>query len=285
VSRIRRLWYTVAALRLHNCLIAASSVATGAFLAEGRVGAQAATVSGMTLLVCAGAYGFNDICDVQTDSVNKPRRPIPAGMAAPRDVAWSIVLCWAGAGWLAYRGGWIAVGFMACWVPLLVAYSWRLKSSGLLGHLLVSAVASSGFLLGAGTAGRASAGIIPFAVAVPLHMTREIIKSVADAPGDGRAGVSTLAVRMGSRRALGLTRWSIVAVMGVSMLPLISSSFRFWYFPAVIGGIWPMLLFCMRLIDRGREGVISLEEASSKAATVLKMVMPVGLAAFILARI
>jgi geranylgeranylglycerol-phosphate geranylgeranyltransferase len=268
--------------RPHNCLIAAASVATGAFLARGSLGGRAVAASVMAFLVCAGAYALNDYYDVAADRLNRPSRPLVTGSVGTGFVLGLTVVCWAGAGVAAVFGGKQSAAFGVVWVALLWLYSWRLKGLGLAGHVVVSAVASSGFLLGAASGGRASAGIMPGLVALALHLGREFAKGVADLAGDRAAGVRTLAVRIGGRRVLMLSLVCIGSLAVVSVLPFTVLGYGLGYMlPVALVG-YPLLGTCVYFIIAACGDERKVEGAGRAVAGLLKAVMPVGLVAFLM---
>jgi 4-hydroxybenzoate polyprenyltransferase len=127
--------------------------------------------------------------------------------------------------------------------------------------------------------------VAPFAIAMLLHLTREIVKSVADMAGDEEAGISTLALRIGPVRALRLALWCIVGLIIASLLPFVTQVFGYAYFIPVAVVIYPMLIICARLIILAGRGSRRIEQSSVTIARALKLVMPVGLLAFFLAGI
>jgi geranylgeranylglycerol-phosphate geranylgeranyltransferase len=240
----------------------------------------------MAYLVCAGAYALNDYFDLPTDRVAKPSRPLASGALRPAAALVLGVALLVAAVLVAAFEGATVVAFCLGWVTSLLAYSWKLKGYGLLGNVVVSGVASSGFLLGGGVCGDFGAGVLPVAIAMTLHLGREIAKSVADVRGDRAVGMRTLAVRIGERRALVLSLWCIIGVAVVSLLPFILSVYGLGYFLTIAVGAYPILgLGVCRIIAAGRAGEDdgpAIAAAAGSVAGLLKLVMPVGLLAFFL---
>jgi geranylgeranylglycerol-phosphate geranylgeranyltransferase len=176
-----------------------------------------------------------------------------------------------------------AMTFCVAWMVLLWLYSWRLKSSGLIGHAAVSAAGASVFLLGAATGGQAGAGLMPAAIVFPFHLSREIAKAVSDAGGDRQVGDSTLAVRLGGRRSLRIALWCILGVVVLSLLPYLAGAYGYLYLLPVLLVIYPLLVICMVRIIRAGDDAAALKRASESVSLMLKAAMPAGLAAFFLA--
>jgi geranylgeranylglycerol-phosphate geranylgeranyltransferase len=269
-----------------NCLIAAASVLVGAVLAGGALRGNAVLAAALGFLVCAGGYALNDFFDVAADRMVKPWRPLASGALGARTALVITLVCWGAAGVLAVLGGWICFGFWLAWSAVLWLYSWRAKGWGLAGHVVVSGVASSGFLLGAAVAGSVRAGIAPAAVAAALHLAREIAKGVADARGDDDVGVRTLAVRVGGRRALLASLGCIAGTVGLSLVPYVAAGYGPGYLVVMVVGAYPLLGVCVHRILRGARGEGNeIEKAGAAVSRLLKAAMPVGLAAFLAAGI
>ncbi len=270
--------------RLHNCLLAAASVLIGSFLAVPALTRASLLGASVALFISAGGYALNDVYDVRTDAVNKPFRPLPSGRLGKRDACGLAAACWAAGLGLALFAGRVAVDFAFACMILLWLYSFRLKSAGAAGPLLVSAVSSSGFVLGAALGGRAGAGLPPFALGFAFHFAREIVKGAVDVKGDGRAGVRTLPVRMGERGSAMLSAASIAAVMALAILPFAAGLYGLLYLVPVLA-MEPLLALCIYLIIAQRWYGRPASPAYGRVAGILKAVMPVGLLAFLLGAI
>jgi 4-hydroxybenzoate polyprenyltransferase len=258
-------------------------VTIGAFLAGALPARNSVAAAAMTLFVCAGAYAINDFFDISTDRIAKPRRPLPLAQLAPRAALLFAGCLWAAAAVVAPIAGRWGLAFCGGWMGLLVLYSWKLKGSGIYGHVVVSLVASSGFLLGAGVAGGWGAGIAPACIAFGFHLAREIAKGVADVPGDEAAGIRTLAVRTGGRRALVLSVSCSIAAALVALVPFALKMYGPLYLVPVVGIVYPLVAFCGLRVLRAIRGGASGEAAGRSVAGALKYAMIVGLFALVLA--
>lgn len=270
-------------VRFHNCLIAAASVPIGSFLAHPVASGRSVIGGCVAFLICAGGYALNDICDIETDRVNKPWRPLPSGKIGWRGSVGTVIACWGAGLAISILAGPATTVFAAVWIALLWLYSFRLKSSGAAGHLLVSAVSSSGFILGGLIGGDPAAGLLPFCVATVFHFAREVAKGFADLRGDSRAGIRTVAVRIGDRHTALLSAGSIAAAMAMSILPFAAGVYGILYIVPVLA-IQPLLALCIYLIVVSRREGAACTEPYGRIAGILKAVMPVGLLAFLLGR-
>jgi geranylgeranylglycerol-phosphate geranylgeranyltransferase len=231
-------------------------------------------------MICAGGYALNDVYDVETDRVNKPRRPLPAGRVGRRAAVCAAAVCWTAGLGLSLLAAPVAAAFAVVWVALLWLYSLKLKSAGVAGHLLVSMVSSSGFVLGSLLAGSVLAGLFPFCIAFVFHFAREIVKGMADSAGDSRAGIRTLPVRVGERGSRMLCAASIGAVMALSIVPFAAGAYGVYYLVPVLA-IQPLLAFCIYMIVASRRSGAPAAQSYWRAARILKAAMPVGLLAFL----
>jgi geranylgeranylglycerol-phosphate geranylgeranyltransferase len=272
---------SVALVRAHNCLLAAASVFIGGFLARASVGPGTLAGAGCAFFICAGGYALNDLYDLEADTAGKPWRPLPSGRVGRRFAAGLVGVTWAIGAVLSALAGSTALLFAISWMGLLWLYCSKWKSAGLSGHLLVSAVSSSGFVLGAVLAGNVAAGLFPFLLGFVFHFAREVVKGMADREGDARAGVSTLAVRAGLRKSGLVGSACIAGVMAISLLPLAAGLYGILYAVPVLA-IQPLLLLCMYNVMMTSKNGGPQAEIYARVAGILKALMPVGLLAFVL---
>jgi geranylgeranylglycerol-phosphate geranylgeranyltransferase len=266
----------VTLVRAGNLLLAGAGVLAGGWIAVGAVVTPPAlwwaTVSGMAL----GAVGnvLNDLWDRPADRVNRPDRPLAAGTLAPRTAR--LV---AAVGAVVGLGAALAVGpwqvlMAASALAVMAAYSPVLKPRGLPGNLAVAVVASLPLPYGALAVGHIAAGWLPFAIAAWIHLTREIMKDIADVDGDRRAGRRTLPIVLGpevSRRAV----WALAALF----VPLSVA-------PVLAGYGWAYLLLAIPADAVLAAAAVRLQrpDGASPAARLSKVAMGLGLAGLVLGR-
>lgn len=213
----------LALVRWPNALIAAGGVVAGALWAAGR-GAPLAPLlfaAGAATALTALANAFNDFTDREIDRVAHPERPLPSGTLRPF-TALAVAATGAISGIVLAALARPALGALSAAVAtLMVVYSTSLKRHGLPGNLVVAVLASLPFLYGAWAAGRPEAASALLALAIPLHLAREIAKDLDDAPGD--AGVRrTLPVARGVAAA----RAALVAALVIFLAALAAMAWR-----------------------------------------------------------
>jgi geranylgeranylglycerol-phosphate geranylgeranyltransferase len=172
-------------VRWPNALLAAGGVLVGAWWAGGDPLSTGPLLAAACAIALAGlANAANDAHDHGIDRVAHPARPIPSGaltVAAARRVA---VVSALAALLLASMldGGVLAATVVV--VALMLAYTPWIKPLGLPGNLTVAALASLPFVYGGWSVGRPGATLVLVALAVPLHLARELAKDLDDAVGD-----------------------------------------------------------------------------------------------------
>jgi geranylgeranylglycerol-phosphate geranylgeranyltransferase len=139
----------------------------------------------------------------------------------------------------------------------------------LAGNILVSAVAGSGFLLGAYAGGNVMTGATPAAFAFFFVMGREIVKDTDDIEGDRQCRARTFPIVSG-RRAAAL---AIFLALCISIpAPAFVGMYGMAYALIMLLSVVPILLISIGIILKGRSlGVVS---------TLLKIGMFFGCIAF-----
>lgn len=211
-------------VRWPNTLIAAAGVLVGAWWAGGDpFGARPLLASLCAIALTCLANADNDRRDVAIDVVAHPRRPLPSG-ALDATAARRVV---AGAALAALLLALAAGGAIALATPfvilLMLVYTPWLKPLGLPGNLTVALLASLPFLYGGWSVGHGRPTLALVALAVPLHLARELAKDLEDAAGDA-ATRRTLPVGAGSV----VTRAALVASLAtfLSVLAVFAADHR-----------------------------------------------------------
>jgi len=219
-----------------------------------------------TLCIAAAGYIINDINDVESDRINKPKKTyIPKPLSENFAFNTYLVLNIIGVG----------LGFLMSWQlglsnyatvfvlisALLYVYSNFLKRVILVGNLVVSiAVASSIFIL-------IIYDMLPLlntyreelvtpisilrdygVFALMLNFLREIVKDIQDANGDYAVGIKSLPIVMGLERTAKLTGYIAViyifTILGYIYVYLQSNVLTSIYLVAAV--IVPLVFFCIK---------------------------------------
>lgn len=179
-------------------------------------GAWAETLRATTALalVVAAAYAFNDVCDVATDMINAPWRPIPSG-GVRRRTAMLLSAGLLAAGMLLAAS--VRAGFT--WTLMAVAagllfYDLFSKRLGLLKQPLVAVLMTSIYplalaLVGGATGPRARTLLVFPAWMFLTAYGYELLKDIRDVAGDRAHGRGGAAIATDPRWWLGVARAAV----------------------------------------------------------------------------
>ena len=261
-------------IRPANVVIVVASVAIGSFMG-GHLASLAVLVACVSAgLILAGGNCLNDVFDVEIDGINNPERPIPSGRVSTRGASFYGGALLAAGTCLSAIIGLKALSIAASASVLLVLYGLWLKSSLLVGNLVVSLLGGLAFIYGGLAVGNPRSAWFPAVFAFLFHLGREVVKDAQDAEGDRRSGVRSLATVFGERTGLIVASAVFLLLMGVTVLPFARGEYGHLYFALVLIGVDLVLVLSMLpLLTRRRW--MSLSRASS----LLKVGMVMGLAA------
>lgn len=212
-------------MRLENCIPAASYVLVGAYLGGGwqsLATTEVARAALLVLLLVAFAFTINDYCDAPADQLSKPERPIPAGRASRRAAGLlGLALIPAALAVALTLNLWIVLLGLGC-LALSAVYSYRLKTTVLLGNATVALLGASVPFFGA------------LAIAVPTPavwiagsltflylLAQEVLYTLEDVKGDRCAGLCTTATWLGEIPTLRLYQALALVFVAASPLPWI----------------------------------------------------------------
>jgi geranylgeranylglycerol-phosphate geranylgeranyltransferase len=267
---MRRILSIIIVMRPHNVAAAVLSVAVG-FSMTGSTRWPWLVFAAAAFATAAGNT-INDIYDVDIDRVNKPRRPLAAGALGTNAAIGLYAFFFAATGFLMLFLPGSAALWIGVWIVLLHIYSWRLKRMYLAGNVLVSAVAGSGFLLGAHAGGNIAAGAIPALFTFFFVMGREIVKDTDDIEGDRACKAKTFPIVSGRRAALTAALAIFLAMCIAFPVPAFVGMYGRAYALIMLLSVVPILLVSIGIVLKGRSlGTVS---------TLLKIGMFFGCIAF-----
>jgi len=210
VIRLMRLYYTVPIAAGLPVII---TYVTAGNLAPVRMDVLLATLS--LGFVIAGTYVLNDVCDVQTDSINRPAR-VFVGRAVSRRIAlvWTVVLFLFGLIAAAFcNGQFLAIMIGVC--LLAVFYNVFSKRIGLLKAVVVALLMTSLYPLAFAVASPVDSPRLNSLLIFPAWLflsavAYEMLKDIRDAEGD--AAVSARSIARHTRSAYYLPAARCVAL-------------------------------------------------------------------------
>ncbi len=275
-----RLKYFLLLSRPLNVLIAMISIFIGAFITgtiQPLLNLIFACLSGG--FIAAAANAINDYYDIEIDKINKPYRPIAAGIISPQEgFAYSLTLFAVG----------IVLGFLINWPAffvsvfssiLLFVYSYHLKRTVLLGNLSVSLITALAFIYGGIAVNRLGYALIPAIFSFFYHLGREIIKDVEDIEGDRADKIKTLPIQYGARLALIVATGVYIFLVLLTLIPYLVKIFGMYYLITVlfiVDGIIGYVIFSL--------WKNSASKNLSRLSLILKLNMFAGLLAIYLGK-
>ena len=208
----------------------------------------------VTFLVTGAGNAWNDYLDVEIDKINQPQRVLPAGDLSPRS-AWLFslaltVVALIVALFINLPAFLLALGASA----VLYLYSWKLKSTVLMGNLTVASISALSVVFGGVAAGSVRPTLMLAAIIVVAITGREVLKTLADYEGDLRQRCRTIATAWG-RRPARITFYLLGAATAVvMMLPYLLEVYRPIYAYIIAVGVYPVLFYVLLRVTRYSSG-------------------------------
>ena len=207
-----------------------------------------------TFLASAAANAWNDYLDIEIDRINQPKRPLPAGKISPRA---ALIFSFA------LTGLALLIAVFISWPAFLVAlvtavalyvYSWKLKSTVLMGNATIATVSAVSAIFGGVAAGNVRPSLWLALIIFVTIMGREVLKTLADYEGDLRGHCRTVATVWGRRRARIIFYILGALTLMMMLLPSILQIYRPIYAVIVILGVFPVLIYIILRVSPERTG-------------------------------
>ncbi len=179
-----------------------------------------------TLLVTGAANAWNDYLDIEIDKINQPQRALPSGMISPRAAVLFSFSLNALALFIAALINLPAFLIILFFSVLLYIYSWRLKSTVLLGNLTIALVTGMTVILGGVAVGNVWPTLWLSVIISISIFSREVLKTIADYEGDQNQQVRTVATVWGKRAARLIFYVSAGAAVIAMMMPYLRSVYE-----------------------------------------------------------
>jgi geranylgeranylglycerol-phosphate geranylgeranyltransferase len=260
---------SISILRPVNCAMIGFAVIIGYFVSRpSTVSVPLLAASFVTgFAICAFSMVANDYYDIEVDRVNQPARPLPSGAISKREAA-------------SIAGLTLAVGLAAAVATLSIAavliaglyallawlYDYSVKKYGLIGNLIVASSLAIPFIYGGVVSGGdVSGSLLLFMAATSLlaGVGREVVKAMADVPGDQKRGIRSYAAVHGLRSASGVGALFFLLAVVTSLLPLLLVSVNFFYkFGVVLPDVAFVYLAYSILSHADTEGALRVKKTA-----------------------
>jgi len=228
-------------------------VILGELLALGKV----PTIREMTLgflsvfLISATSLILNDYFDLESDRINAPERPLPAGLVTKREVVFLSCAVTV----LGFLAG-ALLNVLALLVVILTwavgfLYNWRFKKTGLPGNLMVSFSVGMTFIFGGIAVGKPYEVAVWFfgILALLINLGEEIAADAMDVDGDRKSGSRSLPVLIGRENAIRISATLFFLVVGISVLPFVLGWMEWIYALPFLFMDGVMLFSTIKLLD------------------------------------
>jgi geranylgeranylglycerol-phosphate geranylgeranyltransferase len=264
-----------------NSLVAGLAAIIAYLIDTGTVIPESLLLFFIVALITAAGNVINDFFDAEIDAINRPDRPIPSG-AVSRGAArgFAVTLFLAGI-LISFFTNPLCVGIAIFNTILLIAYAAKLKSTPLIGNIVVAYLAASIFLFGGALNGvEGLIRIIPVAAITFFAMvSRELLKDAEDVEGDSTGGADTVPLRIGIKKTSEFALITTVLAVMVSFFPY------FWWGAWYLGGIIAVDIIIIIAALRGLNCETPACVKASKATSLLKAGMFASLVVFTLSAV
>jgi geranylgeranylglycerol-phosphate geranylgeranyltransferase len=265
-------------IRPLNAMMAGLAGILAYVIATGTVIPAVLIIFVMILLITAGGNVINDYHDADIDTINRPDRPIPAGLITRNGaLGYAIILFLLGNGIGLFTAPLPLILIAAVNTILLWGYASHLKVMPLLGNLAVSYLASSIFLFGGALEGwEGMLANLPVAGATfCVILARELIKDAEDMPGDQAQGARTLPILFGIAKTGYLA--AAAAFTGIAITIVLYYHWGLWY----LAGIIPVDLIIFAGAVQALRSSTPEEVRASKSSLLIKTGMFASLIVFL----
>ncbi len=235
-------------IRPNVCILSVIGMIVGAIVANVILNPLIILAIIVAFLITGAGNVINDYFDYKIDRINRPTRPIPSGKITRHQALVYYSLLSAIGIVISY---FVSVQFLAIAVfnvVVLSVYSWKLKSTALVGNVAVAYLAASNFLAAGLIAGTFSSLSLPilafFGISFLGTLSREIVKDIEDTEGDRKLGARTLPIITGEKLSRILSNIILLLAVISLSVPVYAGLFSAPYFigavPAVIISLYSM---------------------------------------------
>jgi geranylgeranylglycerol-phosphate geranylgeranyltransferase len=232
-------------------------------------------------LITAAGNVINDFFDAKIDAINRPDRPIPSGVVSRRAARGFAVMLFLAGLLVSFFTNSLCIGIAIFNALLLIAYAAKLKSTPLIGNIVVAYLSASIFLFGGALNGwDGLTRIIPIAAITFFAMlSRELLKDAEDVEGDRAGGADTVPIRIGIKKTSEFALITTVLAVTASFIPYL------WWGAWYLGGIIAVDIIIIIAALRGLNCETPACVKASMASSLLKAGMFTSLVVFTLSAV
>jgi len=155
-------------------------------------------------LISGSGFVINDYFDIDIDSVNKPNRPLPAGLISKKEALYIYAIMFIGSIILSLQ---VNPLFAIIAIPNTILYSiysvYFKRYGGIIANAIMGIYAALVVLSGISISGNLSIIVVVYATSLFLYMVgTQIIMGIEDIKGDSLNGARTLPVTIGLKKSM-----------------------------------------------------------------------------------
>jgi geranylgeranylglycerol-phosphate geranylgeranyltransferase len=185
-------------------------------------------------IISGAGMVINDYFDVEIDRINRPERPIPAGLISSNTaIVYYVILNLIALALLLFTNS-IALLIALISIVVIFFYSHSLKNRGLIGNFVVGFMTGLAFIFGGVIGENVLPMLFPFLFALLVNFAREILKDVEDIEGDRIKNLKTFPIVYGEKRAIQFFVFLISLTIIVTIIPFLLGVFNVYYLLIVL---------------------------------------------------
>ena len=187
-------------IRPLNVILAGATVLLGAWLTVVPLADLRPLLAVLIVMLFTAAGNImNDVCDLQSDRINRPLRALPSGQLTVQNAKRFYQALFVGGSLLSLYQGlyWIALPALM----LIIWYNLQLQKKALIGNVVVALLTVLPLWYAAGLS-RPTRLLFPTLLILIIQLAREIVKDVEDMAGDRLQSARTLPLLIGAKPAL-----------------------------------------------------------------------------------
>jgi geranylgeranylglycerol-phosphate geranylgeranyltransferase len=205
-------------------------------------------------MATGAANAWNDYLDIEIDRINQPQRVLPAGLLSLRG-AWAFSIGLTALALLI--AAFINLpSFIVAFVATIVLYiySWKLKSTVLMGNATVATISALSAVFGGVAAGNVQPTFWLAIIIATAIMGREVLKTLADYEGDLRQRCRTIATVWGRRPTRIIFYFLLEATVWMMMVPVLFEVYKPIYAYVVALGVYPIIIYILIKVSQSSSG-------------------------------
>ena len=216
----------------------------------------------------------NDIFDIETDSINRPNRPL---IASPRSITLfrnTILVCVVVVFILSFFMNLSAQFIVIASIPFLMFYSKLFKVIPLIGNIFVAFYLAMVFIfIEIAITNSVELMLIPSIFAFGISLIREIIKDIEDFNGDRASGIKTLPILIGINLSIAVVYIIIIIFLFFCVTIMISYVYFYYTLALFLLVFMPLFYLIFFLIKNPTSKSCADASALLKKITILGLII------------